>query len=119
MSTEVEAETLEEKSVKQGGSSIQSESAKATKSPAERVFSKLQDLENITKTIRSEISSLSNEELQKFRVLREEKKKPGKEDLTDRQKRLIKIVKNSDEEFNKVLLTNALGLLVMKKPQTD
>lgn len=106
----------EEKSIAAPGltaSSAPSPTAgKTAKSPGERVFNKLSEGEAFFANLRNDLFLLSPEELKIFQQMKEESKSK-KDNLSAAQKRLIKIIKEKDENFIRALsnvVNSLLGL---------
>ena len=89
-------------------------SAKKVKSPGEKVFSKFSEIESSIATLKNELFSLSPEELAKFQSFKAIKAKNG-ENLSATQTKLIKIIKEADNEDFIRALSNAINSLVLVK----
>jgi hypothetical protein len=86
------------------------------KSPGEKVYAKFTETESALAILKSELFSLSPEELKKFQLMKQANV-GNKENLSALQIRLIKIVKESDETFIRALLNvvNSLKSVHEKK----
>jgi hypothetical protein len=87
---------------------------KTLKSAGEKVFSKLSDIESNLAILKSELFSLSPEELIKFQALKKAKS-ADKENLSILQTRLIKTIKDGDEEFIRALANVVNGFVLLRK----
>jgi hypothetical protein len=90
---------------------------KVLKSPGERVLSKLSDIVSSLSILENELLTLKPEEFVKFQALKKAKTNNG-EILSPLQLRLIKIIKEGDDEFVKAVFNVASSFLLLKKNNT-
>jgi hypothetical protein len=91
------------------------------KSPGEKVYTKFLEAESIFSILKTELSSLSPQELAVFQNLKNNESKKPKELLSPEQKRLIKIVNDNgnNPKFIRLLLNQANGMLLLTEERKD
>jgi len=107
-------EANEIKSVKNVEES-EKKAVKPVKSSGSRIFAKISEMESAITIVKSELLSLSPEDLAKFQSFKEDTSGKKEENLSVLQKRLIKIVKDGDETFIRAMNGVVNSLLVVQE----
>jgi hypothetical protein len=113
------AESITEENEVKSVKNVEESEKKAVKpvksSGGSRIFAKISEMESAITIVKSELLSLSPEDLLKLQSFKEDTSGKKEDNLSALQKRLIKIVKDGDETFIRAMNGVVNSLLVVQE----